>query len=193
MNSKYKIKNIKNLYQGFFSLKEINFTHKKHNGDWTPIIKREIFGGANVSGVLPYDPIKKKILLLRQFRVGSIKRNHDPMMLEIVAGMIDENETPADAAKRECLEETGEKVKKLTSIYSYYPSPGSSESYYHSYLAEIDAFEGERFFGQENEHEDILVKSYSITEVRSFLKEKKIINALSILALQWFFLEYYKD
>ena len=60
MNSKYKIKNIKNLHRGFFSLKEINFTHKKHNGDWTPIIKREIFGGAHVSAVLPYDPLKKK-------------------------------------------------------------------------------------------------------------------------------------
>ena len=193
MNSKYKIKNIKNLHQGFFSLKEINFTHKKHNGDWTPVIKREIFGGAHVSAVLPYDPIKKKILLLRQFRAGAIKRGHDPMMLEIVAGMIDEGETPSDTAKRECFEETGERVKALTSIYSYYPSPGSSESYYHSYLAEINAFEGERFFGQTNENEDILVKSYSIAEVRSFLKEKKIINALSLLALQWFFLEYYKD
>ena len=193
MNSGYKIKNIKNLHQGFYDLKEINFTHKKHNGDWTPIIKREIFGGAHVSAVLPYDPVKKKILLLKQFRAGAIKRNHDPMMLEIVAGMIDEGETPSDAAKRECLEETGQKVKTLTHINSYYPSPGSSESYFHSYLAEINAFDGERVFGQENENEDILVKSYSIIEVKTLLKEKKILNALSLLALQWFFLEYYKD
>ena len=193
MNSGYKIKNIKNLHQGFYDLKEINFTHKKHNGDWTPIIKREIFGGAHVSTVLPFDPIKKKILLLRQFRAGVIKRNHDPMMLEIVAGMIDEGETPSDAAKRECLEETGQKVKTLTPIHSYYPSPGSSESYFHSYLAEINAFDGERVFGQENENEDILVKSYSIIEVKTLLKEKKILNALSLLALQWFFLEYCKD
>ena len=193
MTSEYKIKNIRNLYQGFYDFKEYNFTHKKHNGDWSPIIKREIFGGSNVSAVLPYDPIKKRILLLRQFRVGAIKKGHDPMMLEIVAGMIDEGETPSDAAKRECFEETGEKVKVLTSIYSYYPSPGSSESYFHTYLAEIDAFEGERVFGQENENEDILVKSYSIEEVRFFLKEKKIINSLSLIALQWFFLEHYID
>ena len=193
MKPEYKIQNIKNLHQGFYNLKEINFSHQKHNGNWTPIIKREVFGGAHVSVVLPYDPINKRILLSRQFRVGAIKRKHDPMMLEIVAGMIDEGETPSDTAKRECFEETGERVKALTSIYSYYPSPGSSESYYHAYLAEINAFEGERFFGQKNENEDILVKSYSIAEVRSFLKEKKIINALSLLALQWFFLEYYKD
>ena len=193
MNSEYKIKNIKSLHQGFYGLKEISFTHKKHSGDWTPITKREIFGGAHVSTVLPYDPIKKKILLLRQFRAGTIKRNHDPMMLEIVAGMIDKGETPSDAAKRECLEETGEKVITLKSICSYYPSPGSSESYYHSYLAEINAFEGEKIFGNENEGEDILAKCYSISEVKTFLKEKKIINAPSLLALQWFFLEYYRN
>ena len=193
MNSEYKIKNIKNLHLGFYELKEINFTHKKHNGDWSPAINREIFGGANVSTVLPYDPIKKKILLLKQFRAGTIKRNHDPMMLEIVAGMIDKGESPSEAAKRECLEETGEKIKTLTFIYSYYLSPGSSESYYHSYLAEIDAFEGERFFGKEKEDEDIMVKGYSITEVKSLLREKKIINSHSLLALQWFFLQYYKD
>jgi len=29
MNSRYKIKNIKNLHQGFYDMKEINFTHKK--------------------------------------------------------------------------------------------------------------------------------------------------------------------
>jgi len=193
MNSEYKIKNIKNLHQGFYNLKEINFSHKKHNGDWTPIVKREIFGGAHVSTVLPYDPIKKKILLLRQFRAGAIKRKHDPMMLEIVAGMIDKGETPAEAAKRECLEETGEKVRTLVSICSYYPSPGSSESYHHSYLAEINAFEGERIFGKKNENEDILIRSYSIAEVKSLLTNKKIINSPSLLALQWFFLEYYKD
>ena len=44
-----------------------------------------------------------------------------------------------------------------------------------------------------NENEDILVNSYSVQEVKELLKEKKIINGVTLLALQWFFLEYYKD
>tara|TARA_B110000240_G_C13283455_1_gene361105 strand:- start:458 stop:667 length:210 start_codon:yes stop_codon:yes gene_type:complete len=67
------------------------------------------------------------------------------MILEIVAGLIDKGKSPSETIKRERLEETREKVKKLTSIYSYYPFPRSFESYYHSYLAGIDAFEEERF------------------------------------------------
>ena len=193
MNSKYKIKFTKEIHNGFFKLEELSLVHKKHNGDWSTEFKREIFGGAHVSTVLPYDPIKKKILLIQQFRPGVLKRKHGPILLEIVAGIIDKGETPEEAAKRECLEETGCVVKKLTKIYSYYPAPGSSESFYHFFLAEINAFEGEKILGQENENEDILVKSYSINEVKSLLKKQKIINAATLLAIQWFFLENFID
>ena len=193
MNSKYKIIDSKLLHKGFFDLKQLNLIHKKHDGSWSSEIKREVFGGAHVSTVLPYDPIKKKIILLQQFRPGIIKRKHNPIILEIVAGMIDEGEAPSDAAKRECLEETGCLVNKLIEIYSYYPAPGSSESFYHFFLAEVKSFEGEKIFGQKNENEDILVKSYSIKEIKNLMKKKKIVNAATLLALQWFFLEYYKD
>ena len=192
MKSQYKISNKKKLHDGFFKLHEITFTHKKHDGSWSPTLTREIFSGAHVVTVLPYDPIKKKILLLKQFRAGVIDRKDDPMLTEIVGGIIDKGETPAQAARRECNEETGCLVNKLTNIYSYYPAPGSSESYYHLFLAEIDAFEGKRILGIENENEDILVNSYSISEVKELLKDKKIKNGVTLLALQWFFLEYYK-
>ena len=189
MKSEYKIKKKQNIYNGFFRLHELNFIHKKHNGNWSHEVKREVFSGSQVSTVIPYDPIKKRIILLKQFRVGAIKKNHNPMMIEIVAGLIDDGETALEAAKRECKEETGCEVKKIKKIYSYYPSPGSSESYFHLFLAEIDSFEGEKILGEENE--DILVKSYSIEEVKLMLHKKEIINGVTILALQWFFLEYY--
>ena len=47
--------------------------------------------------------------------------------------------------------------------------------------------------GQKDENEDILVGSYGIDEVRNLMKRKKIINGVTLIALQWFFLEYYKD
>ena len=193
MNSKYKIIDKIKLHDGFFKLYDLSFTHIQHNGKWSPKISREIFSGAHVATVLPYDPIKNKILLLKQFRAGVLKKGHDPLVTEIVAGIIDDGETPQEAAKRECLEETGCKANSLKEIYPYYPAPGSSESYYHLFLAEIDAFEGEKILGQKYENEDILVKSYDISEVRELMKEHKIINGLSLIALQWFFLEYYKN
>ena len=177
----------------FFKLHEINFDHKRHDGKWNKNVSREVFSGAHVSILLPYDPIKKKILLLKQFRAGVIERNNHPIIIEIVAGIIDKGENAEEAAKRECKEKTGCKVNKIIDIFSYYPTPGSSESYYHLFLGEIDAFEGERILGQNNENVDILVKSYDVDKVRNLLDQKKIINGVTIIALQWFFLKYYKS
>ena len=193
MIKKYKILNKNIIHDGFFKLYELNFRHEKHDGTWSPELKREIFGGAHVTTVLPYDPVKKKILLIKQCRAGIINRQKDPILLEIVAGIIDEGETPAQAAKRECFEETGCKVNKLDNINSYFPAPGSSESFYHLFFAEIESFEGERILGQKDENEDILVRSYDIDEVKNLMKKKQIKSGVTLIALQWFFLEYLKN
>ena len=189
----YKIINKHKIHNGFFKLNEITFKHKKHDGSWSPELKREVFGGAHVVTVLPYDPSKKKILLVSQFRVGTLKRKDDPIMLEIVAGMVDQGEAEDTAARRECLEETGCSPKKLTKILSYYPAPGSSESYYHLYFAEIDSFDGNKILGQESENEDILVCSYTLEQIKDLISNKKIINAATLIALQWFFSELDKN
>ena len=47
--------------------------------------------------------------------------------------------------------------------------------------------------GLKSENENILVKSYKVEQVRNMLKNKEIKNGLTLIALQWFFLEYYKD
>ena len=190
MKSKYNIIQKKKIYDGFFQIHELSFTHQKHDGTWSTQLKRELFSGAHVASVLPYDPINNRIILINQFRASVINRKDDPMMLEIVAGMIDQGETPEAAAKRECMEETGCNVKKLIDIYSYYPAPGSSESFYHIFLGEVESFNGKRILGFD-EGEDILVQSYSIDEIKSLLDEKKINNGLTLIALQWFLLKYY--
>ncbi len=192
MKPKYKIINKKNLYKGFFELNEIDFTHKKHNGAWTKPIKREIFKGAHVSTLLPYDPIKNKIVLIQQFRAAVISRYSEEMLYEIVAGMIDNDENPEQTAIRECFEETGCRVKKVIPINSYFPAPGSSESFYHFFLGEIDSYDSKQIKGLKNEDEDILVSSFTVNEVKKMLKNKIIKNAATLIALQWFFLNYYK-
>ena len=43
------------------------------------------------------------------------------------------------------------------------------------------------------ENEDILVKTFKVEQVRKMLKNNQILNGLTLIALQWFFLEYYKN
>ena len=42
--------------------------------------------------------------------------------------------------------------------------------------------------GLENENEDIFVKSYRISEIKEKLINGKILNGVTLIALQWFFL-----
>ena len=192
MKSKFKIINKKNIHSGFFKMNEITLKYKKFDGKWSNEIKRELFGGAQVSAILPYDPIKKEIVLIQQFRPGTISKDFNNYLFEIVAGIIDTDEEPQETAKRECLEETGCEVKKILPVQGYFPAPGSSESFYHLFFGEIDAFEGERIMGLKTENEDILVKSYKIPEVKEKLYKGQILNGITLIALQWFFLNINK-
>ena len=193
MKSKFKIIDKKNLYDGFFKMNEVTLKYRKYDGNWSNNIKRELFGGAEVAAVLPYDPVSKEIILIQQFRPGTISRDIDHYLDEIVAGIIDEGESPEIAAKRECLEETGCEVKKLIPIQGYFPAPGSSESFYHLFLGEVKSFKGSKIQGLENENEDIFVKCFKINEVRKKMENGKILNGLTLIALQWFFLNFYGD
>ena len=174
-------------------MNEVTLKFQKYDGSWSNEVKRELFGGAQVSALLPYDPLSKKIVLIQQFRPGTISKEGNNYLDEIVAGMIDQNEKPEDAAKRECLEETGCKVNKLTSIQGYFPAPGSSESFYHLFLAEVVAPSKVIIRGLESENEDILVKSYNFEEVKEKIKNKEILNGITLVALQWFFLNIYNS
>ena len=190
MKKKHKIIDKKTLYSGFFKIHQFTFKHKMHNGSWSKKLVRELFSGSNVVSILPYDPKAKKIILIDQFRNGLIEKNCSPFLKEIPAGFIDSKESPKEAAIRECKEETGCKVNKIKKIYSYYPSPGSSQSYWHFFFAEVKSFEGERILGEKDEGEDILVRSYSTDEVKTLLNDRKISNLATIIALQWFYLNY---
>tara|TARA_B100001057_G_scaffold432888_1_gene461344 strand:- start:1699 stop:2280 length:582 start_codon:yes stop_codon:yes gene_type:complete len=193
MNSNFKVTNKKNLYDGFFKMNEISLKYKKYDGSWSDEIKRELFGGAQVAAVLPYDPIKKEIVLIQQFRPGTISKNTNNYLKEIVAGIIDPGESPEIAAKRECLEETGYKIKKLTPIQGYFPAPGSSESFYHLFLGEVDSKNGRKIMGLDTENEDILVESFDIDQVKKMMQKCEFINGLTLIAIQWFFLNIIKD
>ena len=193
MNSYFKIINKKNIYSGFFKMDEITLKYKKYDGSWSNEVKREIFGGAEVSAVLPYDPKNKRIVLIQQFRPGTILRNTKHYLDEIVAGIVDKNENPENAAKRECFEETGCKIKKIIPIQGYFPAPGSSQSFYHLFIGEVDSPNNTYTKGLETENENIFVKSYSYEEVKKKLKNGEILNGLTLVALQWFFLNFYED
>jgi ADP-ribose pyrophosphatase len=71
--------------------------------------------------VLPVLP-DKRILLIRQYRHAARQ-----YLWELVAGRIDEGETPREAAARELMEETGYRATKFRIFLELFPTPGFVE------------------------------------------------------------------
>lgn len=74
-----------------------------------------------------------RIVLIRQFRPPAGR-----MVYEFPAGLIDEGESPEQAAVRELLEETGYVPERVTVYPGAYTTPGLSDESVCMVLAEID-------------------------------------------------------
>ena len=62
---------------------------------------------------------------------------------EIPGGRIDHGETPAEAAARETLEETGWHPAPLRPLVAYHPLPGAVDQRFHVFLSDGATHEGE--------------------------------------------------
>ena len=62
----------------FFRLQGIDVSHKLFQGGYSDQLPREVFMGVDAVIVLPYDPVRDKVLLVEQFRNGPLLR-HDPL------------------------------------------------------------------------------------------------------------------
>lgn len=91
---------------GFMRYERFALTLPQNNG--APLRQtRDLLRAAHVAAVIPVDPARDAIVLIRQFRLSAHLANGCGEMVEIVAGRVDPGETPAQAAARECVEEIG--------------------------------------------------------------------------------------
>jgi ADP-ribose pyrophosphatase len=173
------------LYQGVFPFVRYHLRHRLFNGNWSHIIYRELLERKTAVGILPYDPILDRVVLIEQFRPGAIANPHTPWLIEITAGMLDTNEKPADVATREAREEADCVILDLFRICEYFASPGGSNEYLYLYCGRVDASNINGIYGLQAENEDIYAFTLSTEEAFRLVQEGKIKTAHTIIALQW--------
>ncbi|KXI30261.1 ADP-ribose diphosphatase [Paraglaciecola hydrolytica] len=174
------------LYNGFFKMVKYAFRYRLFQGGWSEVIEREIFERGHAVAVLLYDPALAEFVLIEQIRIGALATSNSPWLVEIVAGIIDPGEAPAEVCKREALEEAGVEISHLRKALSYLASPGGTTERLHIYVAKVDARKAQGVHGLDYESEDILVHRVAEQQAMVWLENGVVENAATLIALQWF-------
>ncbi|EKG2654116.1 ADP-ribose diphosphatase [Vibrio parahaemolyticus] len=172
------------VFEGFFKMVKYRFKHKLFAGGWSDVVEREMFERGHAAAMLPYDPKTDQVVIIEQIRIGALEHEH-PWQLEIVAGMIDRDESAEEVIRREAEEEAGITVGQVASVTSYYPSSGGCSEKLDVFVGEVDASKAHGIHGLDYEDEDIRVHVLSREQAYQWVKDGIFENGASIIALQW--------
>lgn len=175
--------------------KELTWTllssHYIHKGPWATLRsdRCQMPGGHIVEDyyVLEYNnwvcvvaiTEENKVLMVNQYRHAA-----GIVSLEIPGGVIDGDELPVQAVRRELLEETGYQFDDFELLCTLYANPATANNRTFCYLAKG----GKKVQGQHlDDQEEIIVEQYTIAEIKELLGDNKIPQALHCTALFYAF------
>ena len=145
----------------------------------------DVLRAGPAAAVLPIDPGRDEVVLLRQFRLAAHLANGRGNLVEIVAGHVEADEQPAEAARRECVEEIGVAPGLLVELFTYLTSPGMSDEEITLFLGIVDASGVPERAGAAAEHEETVPMRVPIDAALAALAAGTVRNGPLIIALQW--------
>jgi ADP-ribose pyrophosphatase len=128
------------------------------------------------AAVIVAQPDPEHVVLVRQWRHAAGLR-----MWEIPAGKLDPGETPQQCAARELREETGYAAGTLTPMFSGYSAPGFCAEILHFFHA-TELVGGE---SDPDEGEEILMRSFSLTELERAMHTGELLDVKTLLGVSW--------
>ncbi|MDX5418270.1 MAG: NUDIX hydrolase [Hymenobacteraceae bacterium] len=164
-----EIKKREKAYNGYFKIYKLTVEQHGHT------FEREQFDRGVAVAAMVYDTKQEKYILTRQFRVGP-----EAELVEVVAGMVDEGESPETSIAREIEEEIGYGVDSLKHLHTFYSSPGGTTEKVYLYYAEVSHQHADGG-GKDDEHEHIELVTYT----REELLKEDFTDAKTIIAQQW--------
>ena len=118
---------------------------------------------------------ENQVVMIHQFRHGTAE-----ITLEIPGGMVDSHENdPAEAIRRELLEETGYAAEEIIHIGTVAPNPAFLNNRCYTYLALTARWQQEPQF---DGAEDIAVELIPIEEIAGLIGNGRITHALVVAA-----------
>src|SRR6202048_3257873 len=179
-----RIQDIRVLSANHYVLNATTFEWRRNNGEWQTL-HREIYDRGNGATLLPYNLTQGTVVLVRQFRYPAYVSGYDDLMIEAVAGLLD-NETPEVRIRAEAEEETGYRLGEIRKVFEAFTSPGAVTEKLHFFIAE---YEPDMRIGSgggiASEGEDIEVLELPVDQALAMIGDGRIVDAKTIMLLQY--------
>lgn len=174
-------------YARYFAVEELQLRHRLNAGGWSGEIQRAVFVSGDATVLLPWDPVRDRVLLIDQFRAAPAARgDREPWLYETVAGRIDAGESPADAARREAWEEARIHVGQVFDGPHNYPSPGALAEMLYLYVGIADLPDGVAgVSGVAAEDEDIRSHIVARADLMAMIDRGEVRNGPLLLLALW--------
>jgi nudix-type nucleoside diphosphatase (YffH/AdpP family) len=184
ISDRIRIQSIRVLSDNHYILKTSTFQWRRANGEWQTQ-HRETYDRGNGATLLPYNRAQRSVVLVRQFRYPAYVNGHDDLMIEAVAGLLDDA-SPEQRIRTEAEEESGYRLGKIEKIFEAFMSPGSVTEKLHFFIAEYEpAMRISHGGGNPDEGEDIEVLEVPIDEALAMISDGRIVDAKTIMLLQY--------
>lgn len=180
-----KIKQTVELHRGFLELNRYVIEAEQHGGGVREL-NWELMVRGNAVAVLGYDPLRDQVVLVNELRPGALIAGEYPYTDNLVAGAMERDESPIDAAIREMQEETGLALRDPVVIHpgAYVSSGGTSEKIA-IVVGTVDASTAGGVHGNPQESEDILTVVLSADEFIRRVHAAEITDLKTIVAAYW--------
>jgi ADP-ribose pyrophosphatase len=180
------IRNKTPRYEGFLSVYAYEFEVDRHAGG-KRLIQWEIMERGHAVAVLGHDPKRDEVVLVNEFRPGVLIAGEYSYRDNLVAGVIEKDESPIDAAIREMQEEAGLALRDPEVIHpgAYVSSGGTSERITVIY-GKVDTSGAGGVHGAEGENEDTLAVILPAQVFIERVRSGEINDFKTLLAGYWF-------
>ena len=186
-----RIHDVRTLSDDWYVLKKTTFDWLRADGTWQTL-SRETYDRGNGATLLPFDPVKRTVLLTRQFRYPAYVNGHDDLLIEAAAGLLD-GESPENRIRMEVEEELGLRLRDVRKVFACFMSPGSVTEQLHFFVGQYDAsMRLGTGGGARDEGEDIEVMEPTVDEALQMIQDGRICDGKTVMLIQYAALNLFK-